>query len=430
LTICPISGISDLIALEKGNMKLLINLALFLFCACPAFAQNPSVLYLTWIHDPTSTMTVQWHTEQTDPESCVRYRKQGESTWLNREGSYNLLTQSDIIVHTVELDQLDPDTVYEFSLKEGSKIYTFRTLPQTLSRSLKFVMGGDAYFYLSKFKLMNARIASLDPDFVVVGGDIAYTVNSRAVFKGKGWELNRWRRFLKEWKEHMVTSDRRMIPIIPVVGNHDIKQSSLIGKHQHYLFYELFALSEKGISYRTMDVGDYLSLFLLDSGHSFHIEGQQTKWLEDSLAERQKLPYKFASYHIAAYPSVYPFDGGVPKRIRYYWSPLFERYHLQAAFEHHNHAYKRTFPIKRGKSDPTGVVYMGDGSWGVSARKPKELWYLEKKAQANAVCLVTLQSEQGKVEAIDVSGSVIDQISFMPMQGDVAWHEGTWCPHH
>lgn len=395
----------------------------------PAFATNPSVLYLTWMHDPTTTMTVQWHTTQEDEQSLISYRKQGSSSWQKEEGSYNVLTQSEIIVHTVELDHLEPDTVYEFYLSEEGKKYTFRTLAQTLARPLRFVMGGDAYFYLSKFKAMNASIAALDPDFVVVGGDIAYTVNSRAMFKGKGWELNRWRRFLKEWKDHMVTSDGRMIPIMLVVGNHDIKQSSLSGKHQLYLFYELFALPEKGVSYRTMDVGNYLSLFLLDSGHSFHIEGQQTQWLQKALAARQKTPYKLASYHIAAYPSVYPFDGGVPKRLRYYWSPLFERYQLQIAFEHHNHAYKRTFPIKRGKSDPSGVIYMGDGSWGVSARKPKELWYLEKKAQANAVCLVTLSPEKGKVEAIDISGSIIDQASFDPSQENVVWNESTWCPH-
>ncbi len=110
--------------------------------------------------------------------------------------------------------------------------------------------------FLSTLRKMNAQIASQDPDFVVVGGDIAYTTNRRAVYKGEGWELNRWNIFLKEWKSLMVTGGGRMIPMMVVLGNHDIKPLSLSPKSEHFLFYELFALEEKGMPYRVFDVGD------------------------------------------------------------------------------------------------------------------------------------------------------------------------------
>lgn len=411
--------------MSVGSLKI-HTLILFLLLIGTLDAKGPSVLYLTWMHDPTTTMTIQWHSDKREPLTTVLYRKEGATEWEEHRGIYALLPQSNLVVHTVELDALFPDTRYQFCLKgKGEEIYSFRTLPATLSHPIKFVIGGDAYFYLSTFRKMNKQIASLDPDFIVVGGDIAYTNNSRALFKGKGWELNRWRRFLKEWREQMVTSDGCLIPLLPVLGNHDIKQTMLEEKPQYFLFYELFALPDRSLSYRTLDAGDYLSLFLLDTGHSHNIEGKQTSWLEKQLFARQATPYKMAAYHVGAYPSVYPFYGSGPKKIRSCWCPLFERYQLQVAFEHHNHTYKRCYPLKKGRIDPDGVLYMGDGSWGISPRKPKALWCMEKVAQVNAVNLITLTPEKADIQVVDIEGHTIDSVSLAPTVQALAWNEST-----
>ena len=384
----------------------------------------PSVVYLTWMHDPTKTMTVHWHTTDKDCHSAVLYRKWGDSEWMQKEGVYGRLPKTNVLVHTVEIDTLEPGAEYQFQIAGRNGTYRFRTLPDRLNRDVRFAIGGDAYFYLSTLRRMNAEIAARDPDFVVVGGDIAYTNGRRAMYKGKGWEIKRWRTFFKEWKNLMVDSEGRMIPIVPVLGNHDIKASSLSpSMTAHFLYYELFAASEKGIPFRVLDAGNYLSLFLLDSGHTFHIEGAQTEWLQKTLSERENKPYKMAVYHIAAFPSVYPFRGAGPKKLRAQWSPLFERYHLNVAFEHHNHAYKRTFPMRANKINPDGVIYMGDGSWGVTPRKPKKLWYLEKTAQANVVCLVTLTPREATIEALDIQGEVIDSVATFPTNPNVALNE-------
>ena len=397
-----------------------------LFGAAVLFAEErpPSVLYLTWMHDPSTTMTVQWHTALEEVATEVLYRRVGESQWRVQEGVYGRPSKTNLLVHTVELSALDPDGEYQFCVKGRAGVYRFRTLPDALVRPVKFVIGGDAYFYLGTLRKMNAQIAALNPDFVVVGGDIAYTNGRRVLFKNKGWEIKRWRTFLKEWTAQMVTADGRMIPIMPVLGNHDIKATALEPLSQQFLFYELFALQEKGIPFRVLDAGNYLSLFLLDTGHSYHIGGQQAKWLKQNLASRENVAYKMAAYHIASYPSVYPFQGSGPKRIREQWAPLFERYHLNVAFEHHNHAYKRTFPMKGAKIDPDGVIYMGDGSWGVSPRKPKHLWYLDACAQVNAVCVITLDPKKSQVEALTITGEVIDSVTTLPTRPALAWNEG------
>lgn len=53
-----------------------------------------------------------------------------------------------------------------------------------------------------------------------------------------------------------------------------------------------------------------------------------------------------AIYHVPAYPSARSFTGRTQSMIRKHWVPLFEKSTMNLAFENHDHAYKRTYPIK------------------------------------------------------------------------------------
>lgn len=370
-----------------------------------------SVVYLSYQDDPSHTIVVHWHAaEEHLPE--VSYRLKGEEKWSVQEGRVEQLKGSRVCVHSVHLAGLIPDTEYEIDIENES--FRFRTLPEHLSRPVQFVVGGDALFYRKIFQRMNAQIAKQNPDFIVVGGDIAYTCGVPGFMQNLQSASRRWHIFFTEWKKTLKTSDGRLIPIVPVVGNHDVRSADHPKATENY-FYTLFSLKEED-SYRVLDMGTYLSLFVLDTGHSCKIKGDQAEWLKAKLAQREDRRYKMAAYHIGAYPSVYPFTARTSEAIREAWVTLFERYHLHCAFEHHNHAYKRTFPIKEGRIDPSGVVYMGDGSWGVHARLPKDLWYLARGEKANAVCLVTLTRGKAEVEALCIDGKKIDAVSFLPTQ--------------
>lgn len=382
-----------------------------------------SVLYLSWQHDPTSTMMIHWHTAD-QREACVQYRRSGDLVWNMQEGICVKLPETHVRVNTVELYDLHADTEYEFCVlgfKEDT--FRFRTLPASLSRPVRFVIGGDAYLYRGIFRKMNQQIATQNPDFVVIGGDIAYTCGVSKWMSRKPSAMKRWHIFLKEWKDTMVIDGQRLIPILPVLGNHDVRSISLQRFAPEVLFYELFCFPIHGIAFRVLDMGDYMSLFLLDSGHSCHIAGMQTQWLKKRLAERENKPYKIAAYHVAGYPSVYSYNKGIPVDIRTFWSILFERYHLHTAFEHHNHAYKRTFPMKGGKIDPEGIVYVGDGSWGIHARETKENWYLAQVEKANAVCVVTLSQNEGSIKTLRIDGEYIDSMKLVPSHSDTHFAE-------
>ena len=350
-------------------------------------------------------MVIHWHSSAKSPESLVTYHQEGGHGWQSSPGSSLRLPNSDTLVHTVELTGLNPDTRYRFRSGEGDE-HLFRTCPRTLDRPLKFAVGGDAYFYLYLLRKMNREIARCDPDFVVVGGDIAYTHNHKSLFKGKNWEEKRWTTFFREWKKEMVAPDGRLIPMVVLVGNHDVK-----ARTPGNLFFSLFAAPEDGHPYREIQFGDYLGLFCLDTGHIAPIEGRQTEWLKGALSE-SRATWKIPIYHVAAYPSVYKFESAVPTKIRQCWVPLFEKHGVRIAFEHHNHAYKRTHPLKGDKIDPEGVVYLGDGSWGVSPRKPEERWYLAKIAQTNCFWLVTLSEGGCHLRSMGRDGKTIEELTY------------------
>ncbi len=405
-------------------MMLRLVVCLFFAMCSMGFASSPSILYLTWTQDPTTTMTVQWHTAPKEKTSEVLYRKAGDSEWQTKSGGCLRLLKTDYLVHTVELEQLQPNSDYEFSIQGKQGAYKFRTMPKVLDRPVRYVIGGDAYYYFDRFYMMNAQIAAHDPDFVVVGGDIAYSYGHRAVMKRKNWAIDRWRTFLQQWKKQMVTSDGRLIPLLAVVGNHDVRKLRADPERYEVMFYELFAMPDRKVSFRTLDFGQYLSLFLLDSGHSYPVRGRQADWLKQGLGERENFSYKMAVYHVGAYPSVYSYTGAIPEEIRKTWCPLFEKYHLNAAFEHHSHAYKRTHLIKEEKIDPAGVLYLGDGSWGVSPRKVKNagMWYMARGEQVNAVCLVTLTRQLGAIQALSIDGQIIDAVDTYPISNLVSYN--------
>ena len=92
---------------------------------------------------------------------------------------------------------------------------------------------------------------------------------------------------------------------------------------------------------------------------------------------------------------------------------------VKLAFENHDHAYKRTFPIKNNKIDREGIVYIGDGSWGTRPRevhKLEETWYLQKAQSIRAFTLVTLQGSYFNILSIDEDGNLIDSYPQNPLQ--------------
>lgn len=417
--------------MKKNSTGIQWQTFLFLLCiqTCFLIAEDPTALYLSWQHSPDSSMTVLWITPEGNYDSSISIRSDDNDEWKVQQASYAKLPEkTPYILHTAEFTQLQPDKTYLFRINDNKKIYKFHTLPSTLSHPISFVAGGDMYHDdIESMRITNRQAALTKPDFALVGGDIAYASGRYTGYLPK-WaaktaehlrsqKFDRWLDWIQAWSQDMVTPEGYLIPLIPIIGNHDTSGGFDQTPASAPFFYALFPMPGNQ-GYNVLDFGNYLSLFLLDSGHTHPMGDAQSAWLSATLEQRQHTPYKCALYHVPAYPSYRPFDNEYSTQVRNYWVPLFEQFHINLAFEHHDHDYKRTYPIRNGAIDPSGVVYVGDGAWGVKhPRTPKgtsRLWYLAKSEQARHFIYVELGPEGFKGSAIRSDGSEIDKFYIPP----------------
>ncbi len=379
---------------------------LLFFIGAPLFAEfDPVAVYLTWQSRPDTTMTVQWLTDPAQQENQVEYQRLGETGWKSLKGSHAVLPgHTPFLIHRTELTGLLPDSDYRFRIGSDGVIYRFRTMPATMIAPIRFVVGGDVYHdNWELLEKMNREVAALDPQFILFGGDLVYNEKAPSHFKG----MPRWVEWLIACKKQLVTHAGRLIPIVPAIGNHDVE-------NENY-FAALFPMPGAQ-SFNVLDFGNYLSVILLDTGHLHPIEGAQTEWLKTALAERQTVSHKLALYHVPAYPCYRDYNNKESAQVRKHWVPLFEQGGLNMAFENHDHAYKRTWPLREDKSDPTGVLYFGDGGWAVKeARIPHKGWYLAKSEASRNAILVILHGNERHFIAFDEQGKILDEYFTSPL---------------
>jgi len=309
----------------------------------------------------------------------------------------------------VRLENLEPDTTYEFMAPdepvEDVLIRRFRTAPRASDGPMTFVTGGDMYHRRDWLDAMNERAGAQDPLFALLGGDLAYA-NARSA--------ERWYAWFDSWATHAVATGGRAIPMIVAIGNHETGPTisdplaERYDVHPQAKFYaSLFARNDDP-THHVVDVGEGLSVIVLDTNHVLGVSSQ-TDWLRETLESRAGRRWLFACYHRPAYGTGVKGD---IIAVREEWSPLFERHGVAAVFENDHHIYKRTLPIRDGVVDQeAGVPYLGDGAWGVNVREIPDLGDRPDIAHAESVrhlIRVDLADSVVRCTALTADGRVID----------------------
>jgi acid phosphatase type 7 len=413
---------------------------------------QPSGIMLTWQQDPSTTMTIDWHTTPEDAaESVLRYKLQGSDQWTSVQASTHDFPYSDRAIHRVELTGLQPASSYRFRVGEFERAYRFETMSLEMDRQIRFATGGDVMHDAEWMAQTNRQAMKYDPDFIAWGGDLAYP-NARHE------RVERWYDFFEVIRETLIHEDGRVVPVIVSIGNHEVEQRYVyryFGRTDERrfqdtdewraaeapYFYALFAFpGPRG--YNVLDFGDYLSMVALDSYHTNLIAGDQINWLHETLSDRRHVPHVFPFYHVPVWASVKGLEYSNEQReVRMHFPSVFEKYGIRVAFENHDHAYKRTPPMRGGEAvgpDEGGVVYIGDGAWGVSTREHvrhlradeiyyvedyditeireraviediEDIWFLEEFASARHFILATLDGERQHFLVVDEDGNIIDE---------------------
>ena len=364
-------------------------------------------LFLTWQRDPTTTITAQWiGPDSAATPGSVRCAARIGDTWQTATTTARQFPLTNLMVHRAELTGLTPGTEYILQLGTGPETHRFRTMPAKATDTFQWVSGGDCGTGPHAIGT-NVIAAKQEPYFALIGGDLGYD-NGRSAKTAF--------QFYANYSKHMVDPKGRLIPMVTCIGNHEVA-GGYKGKRSDARFYlPFFDGLYADTTYNVLDFGDYLSLVLLDTGHVAPIGGEQADWLEDTLRDRTGRPHLIVANHVPAYPSYRsPGTGsngsfGTGEANRLHWCPLFERYNVDAVLEHHDHTFKRTYPLKDGVKDKYGVPYLGDGSWGMlrPPAPPEKRPYLAAVGQAYHMTVHRLEGEQRYHVALEESGRVAD----------------------
>ena len=363
-------------------------------------------LFLTWQRDPTTTMTVQWVGPELPAGLSVRWVSLTGEIWQSRTPETKPFPGTDLKVYRCEMTGLTPGTEYLFQLGQGSRSSRFRTMPARATDTIQFVSGGDCGTGPHAIGT-NILAAKQEPYFALIGGDLAYD---------NGTSPRTFRTFLQNYSRHMVDPKGRLIPMVACLGNHEVAGGYKKTREAARTFLSVFDGLYRDTTYGVLDIGDYLSLVLLDTGHVSPIGGEQTDWLESTLSDRQDRRHLLVANHVPAYPSVRnPETGsngafGTGEGNRIHWCPLFERYGVDGVLEHHDHTFKRTHPLTDGLKDQNGVVSLGDGSRG-QLRTPGSIEkrpYLAAVGRAYHMTVHRLEGDRRFHVALEESGRVAD----------------------
>lgn len=327
---------------------------------------------LAWNDDPATTMTIGWDQFAGDGPVVYYGTKDKGRIWNRYKESQSptrAIRHQEMNTRFCELTNLKPDQAYYFVIKDSkgvSERFWFKTAPDKPA-PFTCVIGADTKPYepaLTASRYSNQIIPKLRPLFVLFNGD----------FTNNGKTPEHWAQWLDDWFELTQTADGQLFPIVPVQGNHEWGEKSVL----HNIFNAPYQFSDTvNIYYSLSFGGDFMHLMLLNSelrppGKEY---SEQTGWLRKELEEAKDFTFKLAAYH----KPFRPHTQAKGEHIQLYknWAYLFHEYGLDISADADSHMSKITFPIipdsvngEEGfiRDDKNGTIYIGEGSWGASPR--------------------------------------------------------------
>ena len=373
----------------------------------------PDQVILTWSEDPRTTQTIQWRTDATVTVGRVAYSPKSEYDNFHRgeprevTAASRVLKTVDVvndpinIRHTAVLRGLKPDSIYYYSVGDGSpdgwtELAEFRTAPAS-PRPFAFIYMGDVQNGMDSWNSLIAEAFHSRPDarFYVFAGDLV----------SRGVDRDDWDDFFFNGREIF-----RQRQIVPVIGNHEGQ-----GKDRHpTMFLELFDLPDDGPDGVEPERAYSLeySNFIIAVLDSMLPGAAQSGWL-DHLYASSEATWNFATFHFPLYSSN-------PERnyreIRESWLPVIDKHHVDMVLQGHDHVYMRTGPLKNSQRVASAsegtyytITYAGTKSGNDPVNPLAEV--LLDKVSSYQVIDVRFAPDRLVYRAYDVNGKQLDMIS-------------------
>lgn len=355
--------------------------------ATPRFVVKPYLQFAT-----RDSITVMAETA-TAATGHVLYGTQLPPTQKSAEGAPGTM-------HEIRLTGLEPGKPYFYrfvaqtnggGVIEGD-VSTFQTALGA-EDAYSFAVIGDTQKNAPVIERLQTFAWTLRPNFEIHLGDVVNTGPDKS-----------------EWVNELLPGSHALwsrVPVYPSIGNHE---------QNHSFYYGYFALPAPEYYY-TFTYGN-AQFWVLDTNKPVGPGTEQWNWLEKSLAE-STATWKFAYHHHPVYSSDENDYGDTYKgpsangdmKVRPL-AELYEKYGLDINFNGHIHVYERTWPIRDGKVDDSGVIYItsGGGGGGLEAPAPVRTWFMRRFYAGHHILYLTIHGGELQLQAFDLEGRLFDQM--------------------
>ncbi len=318
-----------------------------------------------------------------------------------RSGTLTLHTEPPRVIeseassmHEVVIEGLSPATRYRYSVETEGVVEEgeFATAPAA-GEPLSFIVYGDSRSNAAAHARVIERIRQEVPDFLLGTGDIVNEGASEAdwakLFEVEGALL-------------------RGTTMFPSLGNHDRQGRGRTADN----FRKYFAVPENSPDperYYAFTYGNSRFLILDSNTYSFALT-DQTAWIEQQLQSARldrQIEHVFVTMHHP--PFSVSLHGG-QSQLREAWTPLFEKYQVDAVFSGHDHVYSRA------KKNGVNYYVSGGGGAPLYGRKKTsaaiDLEATQFFERVNHHLRVNVVGKHVEVSAVRADGTIIETISW------------------
>lgn len=364
----------------------------------------PRQIHLSWVEDPSTSLTVSWKMPAPGSDCALEYRRRGSGSW-NRVRSDRKPSLTTRTLFGATMRDLLPDTEYEYRIAplqgaptERSDIFCSRTAPPPAAADFRFVffcdtgVAGRPDGNASGTRQVIEEMDRDKPLFMLGGGDYAY-----ANHDGRYAEVDG---AIDAWFEQMQPLLSRY-PLMAQYGNHEIYLVERFRDWAPRFSHPSGFADSRNYSFSVADA-HFTSLFLTGN----RVSPEQLAWLEADLGSARERGIRWLIvYH---HEPIFGHGHSHPAKPEYrqWLAPVFERYRVDLHLSGHDQNYERTYPLVMAARNPmrtSSALDCYQAGQGVVYAK---------------VSPAGKKSESGN----DFSRFTVDQQPFMARRNDTAHH--------
>ena len=312
--------------------------------------------------DSSTSRCLMWQTDSKMTAPTVEIKIKNSDTTKNFSVAESFFTDDgeENFQYTAQIENLLPDTEYEYRIVDGEHCTDFFTLKTSSDKKFKAIIFPDsqsADYNVWGEVAQSAFKQNPDANFFINVGDIV----------DNGEDSSQWYAWFNK-----IDSQLKILPFAPVMGNHETyNRNWQVRKPEAYLNY--FAVPENGVEkfsrrFYSFDFGA-THFVILDSQWDElgkDIIEVQKNWLREDISKTSKT-WKIAFIHkdVLQYRI-----NGRPERqegfsdVGEIFMPEFENLNFDAVFTAHLHTYRNRGRLKNFQADDTGTLYILTGLSG------------------------------------------------------------------